>query len=65
LKIVGYANDEPFQIRMRLRMAMHCLSILLPRSQSFDQFDPNRFVESLTDFKAILAGKDNPQGYEN
>lgn len=64
LEIVGYANDEQFQNRMRVRMAMHCLNILLPRERSFDRFDPGSFAESLIDFRAILAGKENPQGYE-
>jgi thiamine kinase-like enzyme len=64
LKTYGYANDEQFKFRMRVRMAMHCLSILLPRENSFDEFDRNDFIESLEDFKAIFAGKDNPQGYD-
>ncbi|HNR45535.1 MAG TPA: phosphotransferase [Anaerolineaceae bacterium] len=64
LEIVGYANDEAFQFRMRVRMAMHCLSITLPRVQSFDEFDAASFAQELTDFRAILAGKENPQGYE-
>jgi thiamine kinase-like enzyme len=64
LEIVGYANDEPFQFRMHVRMAMHCLSITLPREQSFDQFDPTSFDQSLTDFRAILANEENPQGYD-
>ncbi len=65
LEIVGYANDERFQDRMRARMAMHCLSILLPREKSFDGFDSDSFAKSLTDFRAILAGRENPQGYED
>jgi thiamine kinase-like enzyme len=65
LEIVGYADDEPFQTRMRVRMAMHCLSITLPREGSFDRFDPASFGESLTDFRAALAGEENPQGYDN
>lgn len=63
LEIVGYANDEQFQNRMRVRMAIHCFSILLPRERSFDRFDPDAFAESLTDFRAILAGRENPEGY--
>jgi thiamine kinase-like enzyme len=59
LEIVGYANDELFQFRMRVRMAMHCLSITLPREQSFDQFNPASF-----DFRAILANGENPEGYD-
>jgi thiamine kinase-like enzyme len=65
LEIVGYANDEMFQFRMRVRMAMHCLSITLPREQSFDKFDPTSFAEWLTDFRAILAGGENPEGYDD
>ena len=58
------ADDPMLQTRMRVRMAMHCLNITLPRPQSFDKFDPTSFAESLTDFRAILAGKENPQGYD-
>jgi thiamine kinase-like enzyme len=65
LEIVGYAHDEPFQIRMRIRMAMHCLNITLPREQSFDEFDSTSFAEDLTDFRAVLAGQENPEGYED
>jgi thiamine kinase-like enzyme len=63
LEIAGCVNDKPFQERMRVRMAMHCLHILLPREGSFDQFDPNGFDEALMDFRAVVAGKENPQGY--
>jgi thiamine kinase-like enzyme len=59
----GYLNDITFEKRMQVRMAMHCLNITLPREQSFDKFDPTTFAESLTDFRAILAGRENPQGY--
>ena len=65
LEIVGYANDEMFQFRMGVRMAMHCFSITLPREPSFDQFDPTSFDQSLTDFRAILANEENPEGYED
>ena len=65
LEIVGYANDESFQFRMRVRMAMHCLNITLPRERSFDKFDPASFAGALTDFRAILAGRENPQGYDD
>lgn len=65
LEIVGYANDEQFQNRMRVRMAIHCLNIILPRSRSFDRFDASIFAESLADFRAILAGRENPVGYED
>src|SRR5215216_726674 len=60
----GYINDTTFETRMQVRMAMHCLNITLPREQSFDGFDPASFTKSLTDFRAILAGGENPQGYE-
>jgi thiamine kinase-like enzyme len=65
LMIVGHANDKEFEKRMQVRMAMHCLNIALPREKSFDKFDPASFAEWLTDYKAILAGEDNPQGYED
>ena len=61
----GYPQDAAFQQRMQVRMALHCLHILLPREQSFDVFDPDDFVQSLTDFRAVLAGEENPQGYED
>jgi hypothetical protein len=64
LVIVGHANDTEFENRMRVRMAMHCLSITLPREQGFGKIDALLFTESLTDFRAILAGRENPQGYE-
>jgi hypothetical protein len=54
-----------FPFRMRVRMAMHCLSITLPREQGFEKFDPVLFAEALTDFRAVLAGRENPQGYED
>jgi thiamine kinase-like enzyme len=65
LKIAGHANDKAFENRMQVRMAMHCLSITLPREQSFDEFDPASLDEWLTDFRAILAGEENPQGYKD
>ena len=61
----GYINDATFEQRMQVRMAMHCLSITLPRENSFDQFIPASFAESLTDFRAVLAGRENPQGYDD
>jgi hypothetical protein len=30
LEIVGYAHDKEFSSRMQVRMAMHCLNIILP-----------------------------------
>jgi len=63
LEIAGYPYDEEFKFRMRIRMAMHCLNITLPREGSFDSFDPNTYPEALNDFRAILNGEENPQGY--
>jgi thiamine kinase-like enzyme len=65
LTIVGHANDRAFENRMRVRMTMHCLNICLPREHSFDRFDPAAFASQLTDFRASLAGAENPQGYGN
>lgn len=61
----GYNNNIEFDKRMQVRMAMHCLNITLPREQSFDEFNPASFAESLTDFRAVLAGKENPEGYDD
>ena len=63
LEAAGYQYDEALKFRMQIRMAMHCLDILLPRENSFDQFKPDSFEESLRDFKAALAGEENPEGY--
>ena len=60
LEIAGYPYDDKFKLRMRVRMALHCLSILLPREQSFDAFRPNLFSDSLRDFRVVLAGEENP-----
>ncbi len=43
LDIAGYRYDDEFKFRMRVRMAMHCLDITLPRKGSFDSFDPNTY----------------------
>jgi hypothetical protein len=64
LERAGYRYDAAFQRRMRVRMALHCLDILLPRDGSFDTFDAGAFMEYLVDFKAVVAGKENPQGYD-
>ena len=64
LRIAGYPKDAGFNHRMQIRMAIHCLNILLPREQGFDPFDPTSFAVALTDFKAVLAGEENPQGYD-
>lgn len=63
LQIVGFADDQVFNHRMQIRMAMHCLNILLPREHSFDRFNPLSFAEALTDFRAAISGENNPQGY--
>ena len=64
LEEAGYRYDDALKFRMQVRMAMHCLDILLPRENSFDQFKPESFEETLRDFKAVLAGEENPEGYE-
>jgi thiamine kinase-like enzyme len=64
LDVAGYPYDSDFMFRMRVRMALHCLSITLPRERSFDRFKPKRYDEALVDFRAILDGKENPQGYD-
>jgi hypothetical protein len=63
LDIAGYPYNDEFRFRMQVRMAMHCLSITLPRESSFDSFNPNPYSQTLNDFRAILDGKENPQGY--
>lgn len=63
LEITGHAAEEQFEMRMRVRMALHCLNILLPREGSFDRFDAGAFAGALVDFRAAMAGKENPQGY--
>lgn len=62
-KVAGYRYDDDFKFRMQIRMAMHCLDILLPRDGSFDQFHPESFEDSLRDFRAVLEGEENPEGY--
>jgi len=63
LEAAGHRYDDAFKYRMQVRMTMHCLDILLPRENSFDQFKPENFEESLQDFRAALGGGENPQGY--
>lgn len=63
LAVAGYPYDDDFKARMRVRMALHCLSITLPREGSFDRFTPDHYEETLEDFRAILEGRENPQGY--
>lgn len=65
LDIAEYRYDDEFRFRMRVRMAMHCLSITLPREKSFDSFSPNNYDKTLNDFRAILDGKENPEGYDS
>ncbi|MFT3891741.1 MAG: aminoglycoside phosphotransferase family protein [Anaerolineales bacterium] len=64
LEIAGYSYNEDFKFRMRVRMVIHCLHIILPRENSFDPFDPERFGEWLEDFRAVMNGEENPQGYD-
>lgn len=63
LEIAGYENDDGFRQRMKIRMAVHCLNIILPRENSFDHFDAETFDSALDDFRAVMAGQENPQGY--
>jgi thiamine kinase-like enzyme len=63
LQIAGYADDPQFQHRMRVRTALHCLGITLPRAGSFDRLDPSSYGERLADFRAALTGEENPEGY--
>ncbi|MFK7800826.1 MAG: phosphotransferase family protein [Anaerolineae bacterium] len=60
---MGYQYDDQLKKRMRIRMSIHCLNILLPRENSFDQFDPNGFASQIVDFFAVANGNKNPQGY--
>ena len=64
LDSAGYQYNDEFKFRMRVRMAMHCLNITLPREQSFDKFDPDNYSASLRDFRTILNGEENPEGYD-
>ena len=64
LEISGCVVDENFRLRMHVNRAIHLLRILLPRMNSFDTFVPASFGASLTDFRAALAGEENPQGYD-
>jgi hypothetical protein len=48
---------------MRVWMTLHCLDILLSRPGSYDQFDAAAFAAALVDFRAVVAGRENPQGY--
>jgi thiamine kinase-like enzyme len=63
LDIAAYQYDDAFKLRMRVRMAMHSLNITLPRERSFDSFDASTYHVALRDFRAILNGEENPEGY--
>jgi thiamine kinase-like enzyme len=63
LAVAGHADDAALRQRMQARMALHCLTITLPRAGSFDRFDPTTFSDALADFRAALGGAENPQGY--
>jgi thiamine kinase-like enzyme len=65
LERAGHPYNEVFKNRMRVRMALHCLDIILPRGGSFDRFDAGSFAESLTDFRAVVEGRENPRGYDD
>jgi hypothetical protein len=64
LALVEQPDDAAFEQRMRVRMALHCLAITLPRTGGWDAFDGLTYDAALTDFRAALAGGENPQGYE-
>jgi aminoglycoside phosphotransferase (APT) family kinase protein len=64
LAAAGYdAHDADMEARMRVRMAMHCLHIALPRPGSFDVLDPAWFARCLEDFRAVIERRQNPLGY--
>lgn len=63
LRAVGRPREERLAQRMRVRMAMHCLHIALPRAHSYDTFRAAWFAQCLEDFRAVLDGRENPQGY--
>jgi len=60
LDLAGYRDDE-FRERLWTRLALHCLSITLPRPDSFDTFDPAHYAPALVDFQAALGRQSNPQ----
>jgi hypothetical protein len=63
LALAGIPDDAALRHRMQVRMALHCLAITLPRPGSWDAFDGLAYDAALTDFRAVLAGAENPQGY--
>jgi thiamine kinase-like enzyme len=65
LRAAGYTNDEEFRNRMRIRMAIHNLNIVIPRKDSFDRFEVEVFDTELEDFRAVMDGRENPQGYDD
>lgn len=64
ISMAGYKDSEDFRERMRIRMAIHALNIIIPRENSFDRFNTANFDQALVDFRALVAGKENPQGYD-
>lgn len=61
IREAGYEDGEELRERIWARLALHCLSILLPRVGSFDTFDPQGFAVRLRDFQAALARQGNPE----
>src|SRR5207244_3402622 len=47
LAAAGYGDSVGLRERLRLRTALHCMSITLPRANSFDSFDPAAFPAAL------------------
>ena len=64
VEVAGYQDDGEFRERMWARLALHCLSITLPRPGSFDRFDPTHYAQALVDFKAALRKRGNPQAQD-
>jgi thiamine kinase-like enzyme len=64
LEVAGYRGNDGFRERMWARLALHCLSVTLPRSGSFDTFDPTHYAQALVDFEAALRMKGNPQAQD-
>ena len=64
LEVAGYQDDLGFRERMWARLALHCLSITLPRPGSFDRFDRTRYAQALVDFEAALRKQSNPQAQD-
>jgi len=64
LEMAGYAKDKDLHRRMQVRMALHCLHIILPRVGSFDRLRVDWFQDVMEDLRAVMDGKGNPKGYE-